>query len=40
MEKKMPNQKSSHIPRAIIQRLATYVQTLEILARDGVEVIS
>ncbi len=40
MEKKMPNQKSSHIPRATIQRLATYVQTLEILARDGVEVIS
>ena len=32
--------KSKHIPRATIQRLATYVQVLENLARDGVEVIS
>ena len=32
--------KSKHIPRATIQRLATYVQALEALSRDGVEVIS
>lgn len=32
--------KSKHIPRATIQRLAIYVQALENLARDGVEVIS
>lgn len=32
--------KSKHIPRATIKRLATYVQVLENLARDGVEVIS
>lgn len=38
--KKMSNQKSKHIPRATIQRLAIYVQVLESLARDGVEVIS
>lgn len=37
----MPNHlKSKHIPRATIQRLATYVQVLETLARDGVDVIS
>ena len=37
----MVNQpKSKHIPRATIQRLATYVQVLENLSRDGVEVIS
>lgn len=35
----MPN-KSSHIPRATIQRLAIYVQVLKALARDGIEVIS
>jgi redox-sensing transcriptional repressor len=35
----MPH-KSEHIPRATIQRLAGYVQTLEELARDGAEVIS
>ena len=32
--------KSKHIPRATIQRLATYVQVLEHFARDSVEVIS
>ena len=32
--------KTSHIPRATINRLATYVQVLETFARDGVEVIS
>lgn len=32
--------KSKHIPRATIQRLATYVQVLENFARDKVEVIS
>lgn len=32
--------KSSHIPRATIQRLAIYVQVLEAFARDGVTVIS
>lgn len=32
--------KSKHIPRATIQRLATYVQVLETFARDGVEVVS
>lgn len=32
--------KSKHIPRATIQRLATYVQVLEAFARDGVSVIS
>ena len=37
----MPTEpKSKHIPRATIQRLATYVQVLENFARDGVEVIS
>ena len=32
--------KSKHIPRATIQRLATYVQVLENFSRDNVEVIS
>ena len=32
--------KSKHIPKAAIQRLATYVQALEALARDGVQVVS
>lgn len=32
--------KSKHIPRATIQRLATYVQVLEALARDGINVVS
>lgn len=32
--------KSEHIPRATIQRLAVYVQVLENLKRDGVEIIS
>lgn len=32
--------KSKHIPRATIQRLATYIQVLESFSRDGVEVIS
>ena len=32
--------KRKHIPRATIQRLATYVQVLENFARDDVEVIS
>ncbi|MDR1659092.1 MAG: redox-sensing transcriptional repressor Rex [Desulfovibrio sp.] len=32
--------KEKHIPRATIQRLATYVQVLENFARDNVEVIS
>lgn len=32
--------KSKHIPRATIQRLATYVQVLEAFARDGVSVVS
>ena len=37
----MANQpKSKHIPRATIQRLATYVQVLENFSRDNVEVIS
>lgn len=32
--------KNRNVPRATIQRLATYVQVLETFARDGVEVIS
>jgi redox-sensing transcriptional repressor len=32
--------REKHIPRATIQRLATYVQVLETFARDNVEVIS
>ena len=32
--------KSSHIPRATIQRLAVYIQVLENLDQEGVEVIS
>ncbi|MCX4309351.1 MAG: redox-sensing transcriptional repressor Rex [Desulfovibrio sp.] len=32
--------KNKNVPRATIQRLATYVQVLETFARDGVEVIS
>ena len=32
--------KSMHIPRATIRRLATYVQVLENLAREGTEIIS
>ena len=32
--------KSEHIPRATITRLAIYLQVLENLLRDGVEVIS
>lgn len=32
--------KSTHIPRATIRRLATYVQVLENLSRDGTEIIS
>lgn len=32
--------KSKHIPRATIRRLATYIQVLESLAQEGVEVIS
>lgn len=32
--------KSKHIPRATIQRLATYVQALEAFSRDGVNVIA
>lgn len=32
--------KNKHIPRATITRLTTYVQVLENLARDGIEVIS
>lgn len=32
--------KSTHIPRATIQRLAVYIQVLEHLEQDGVEVIS
>lgn len=32
--------KTRHIPRATIQRLATYVQVLETFARDGVEVVA
>ena len=32
--------KSAHIPRATIQRLAVYVQALEILLQDGENVIS
>ena len=32
--------KTSRIPRATIQRLATYIQVLENLARDGTEIIS
>lgn len=40
-EKAMNSQlKSKHIPRATIQRLATYVQALEIMNRDGATVIS
>ncbi len=34
------NVKSEHIPRATIQRLAMYVQVLESLLQEGVEVIS
>ena len=33
-------QKSAHIPRATIRRLATYVQVLENLSRDGTDIIS
>lgn len=36
----MQPHKSSHIPRATIQRLAVYIQVLETLAQEGVEVIS
>ena len=32
--------KSKHIPAATIKRLATYVQVLENLARDNVELVS
>ncbi len=32
--------KSEHIPRATIQRLSIYLQVLENLQKDGVEVIS
>ena len=32
--------KSTHIPRATIHRLATYVQVLEFMLRDEVEIIS
>lgn len=32
--------KSKHIPRATIQRLATYVQVLESFAREGISVVS
>ncbi len=32
--------KNTHIPRATIQRLAVYIQELELLEQDGVEVIS
>lgn len=32
--------KNKNVPRATIQRLATYVQVLEAFARDGVDVIS
>lgn len=32
--------KSKHIPRATIRRLATYIQVLESLAQEGVEIIS
>lgn len=32
--------KSKHIPRATIQRLATYVQVLETFAREGTTVVS
>lgn len=32
--------KSKHIPRATIQRLAVYVQVLEVFAREGIEIIS
>jgi redox-sensing transcriptional repressor len=32
--------KSQHIPRATIQRMAVYIQVLETLQRDGMEVIS
>lgn len=32
--------KSSHIPRATIQRLAVYIQVLESLEQEGVEIIS
>ncbi len=36
----MTNTKSEHIPRATIQRLAVYMQVLENLQREGIEVIS
>lgn len=36
----MHSLKSSHIPRATIQRLAVYIQVLENLDQEGVEVIS
>lgn len=36
----MHSMKSSHIPRATIQRLAVYIQVLENLDQEGVEVIS
>lgn len=34
------NVKNEHIPRATIQRLSVYLQVLENLLRDGIEVIS
>ncbi len=36
----MTNTKSEHIPRATIQRLAVYMQVLENLQREGIEVVS
>lgn len=36
----LPQIKSKHVPRATIQRLAVYVQALEDMAREGVQVIS
>lgn len=36
----MPLPKSRHIPRATIQRLATYVQVLESFALDGLDVVA
>lgn len=36
----MPTPKSSHIPRATIERLSVYLQVLENMVRENIEVIS
>ncbi len=38
--KSLHSEKSDHIPRATIQRLAVYVQVLESMHREGMEIVS